>query len=232
VKTEPGIDRRTRDRVVRALLELGPSTTAALSERLGLTPAAVRRHLDAMLSDGTVLARAPRGGSGPRGRGRPARLFALSDSAHATLDNRYDDLAADALRFLGETGGAGAVVSFARARISELEQRYGQRLGEQPPPAKAQALAEALSADGYAASIRPLRTAGGSGVQICQHHCPVQHVAEQFPELCDAETEAFGRLLGTHVQRLATIAHGDGVCTTHVPLPATPGTNPSERTDI
>ncbi|HVU74873.1 MAG TPA: transcriptional regulator, partial [Mycobacteriales bacterium] len=27
-------------------------------------------------------------------------------------------------------------------------------------------------------------------------------------------------VLGTYVQRLATIAHGDGVCTTHVPNPA------------
>jgi hypothetical protein len=33
-----------------------------------------------------------------------------------------------------------------------------------------------------------------------------------------------GRLLGTHVQRLATIAHGDGVCTTHIP-PAAAGTS-------
>jgi hypothetical protein len=41
-------------------------------------------------------------------------------------------------------------------------------------------------------------------------------VAAEFPELCEAETEAFGRLLGTPVQRLATIARGDGVCTTHV----------------
>jgi predicted ArsR family transcriptional regulator len=55
-----------------------------------------------------------------------------------------------------------------------------------------------------------------AGEQICQHHCPVAHVAAEFPELCEAETEAFGRLLGTPVQRLATIAHGDGICTTHV----------------
>jgi len=27
------------------------------------------------------------------------------------------------------------------------------------------------------------------------------------------------RLVGTHVQRLATIANGDGVCTTHIPGP-------------
>jgi predicted ArsR family transcriptional regulator len=42
-------------------------------------------------------------------------------------------------------------------------------------------------------------------------------VAAEFPALCDAEAEAFSRLLGTHVTRLATLAHGDGVCTTLVP---------------
>ncbi len=41
-------------------------------------------------------------------------------------------------------------------------------------------------------------------------------MAAEFPQLCEAETEAFSRLLGTPVQRLATIAHGDGICTTHV----------------
>jgi len=32
-----------------------------------------------------------------------------------------------------------------------------------------------------------------------------------------------GRLVGTHVQRLATIAHGDGICTTHIPGAPAPG---------
>ena len=75
------------------------------------------------------------------------------------------------------------------------------------------ALAAALTEDGYVASTLP----SALGEQICQHHCPVAHVAAQFPQLCEVETRAFSRLLGVHVQRLATIAHGDGVCTTHVP---------------
>ena len=84
-----------------------------------------------------------------------------------------------------------------------------------------QALAEALSADGYAAAAGPAPAIGpangaDNGAQICQHHCPVAHVAAEFPQLCEAETEAFGRLLGAPVRRLATIAHGDGICTTHV----------------
>jgi hypothetical protein len=42
----------------------------------------------------------------------------------------------------------------------------------------------------------------------------------EYPQLSEAETEAFGRLLGTPAQRLATIAHGDGICTTHVTAPS------------
>jgi hypothetical protein len=42
----------------------------------------------------------------------------------------------------------------------------------------------------------------------------------EYPQLCEAETEAFGRLPGVAVQRFATIAHGDGICTTHVTAPS------------
>ncbi len=229
VGVDAGTDRPTRARVARTLLEQGPCTAAALGERLGLTPAAIRRHLDAMQLDGSLVAVEPRPARGRRGRGRPAKLFALSDSGHAAMGTGYDAMATAALRYLGETGGAGAVASFARARVADLESRYGQQLAEAPAATRPQALAEVLSADGYAATTRP--SPAGGGTQICQHHCPVQHVAEQFPEFCDAETAAFGRLLGTHVQRLATIAHGDGVCTTHVPLPAATVPPPSDRTD-
>jgi predicted ArsR family transcriptional regulator len=54
-------------------------------------------------------------------------------------------------------------------------------------------------------------------------------VAEQFPELCEAETEVFAALLGTHVQRLATIAHGDGVCTTYIPRTTPPEAPPAPQ---
>jgi predicted ArsR family transcriptional regulator len=225
-------DRRTRERVAGLLLERGPSTASALSETLGLTPAAVRKHLDAMLADGTLVARdMPH--RGPRGRGRPARLFALTDAEHATAGpSSYDSVAIDALRFLRTTAGDQAVEQFARARMAEWEARYADELASLPLEDRPAALADALCADGYAATVHEgANIPGHSGVQVCQHHCPVQHVAQEFPELCDAETEAIGRLVGRHVQRLATIAHGDGVCTTHIPLiPLMPVTVTSGRT--
>jgi len=214
---------RTRDRVARTLLESGPMTAAALGEELSLTAAAVRRHLDALLAGGLIEEREPRSAA-PRGRGRPARLFGLTETGRDTFDQAYDDLAASALRFLADQGGQEAVSAFARKRVAELEARYRPIVDAAPPAQRTEALARALTSDGYAATARTTgtsRTPGpaptGAGEQLCQHHCPVAHVAEQFPQLCEAETEVFAKLLGTHVQRLATIAHGDGVCTTYVP---------------
>jgi predicted ArsR family transcriptional regulator len=152
---------------------------------------------------------------GNRGRGRPARLFAITDAGRSAFEHAYDDLASSALRFLEQEAGPEAVARFARQQISELERRYRPIVAGAAQADRVRALAGALSADGYAASAGGAPASAG-GEQLCQHHCPVAHVARQYPQLCEAETEAFGRLLGTPVQRLATIAHGDGICTTHV----------------
>jgi predicted ArsR family transcriptional regulator len=231
----PASSAPTRGQVARLILELGPSTAATLGGRLGLTPAAIRRHLDNLLAEGLIETRTART-YGNRGRGRPAKVFVITDAGRSAFEHAYDDLASSALRFLAETAGPEAIAEFARRQVSDLERRYAPALARGELASRVQALAEALSADGYAASAGPAPAIGHggstgfgastglgagtglgeSGAQLCQHHCPVAHVAAEFPQLCEAETEAFGRLLGTPVRRLATIAHGDGICTTHV----------------
>ncbi len=206
------VDAPTRERVARSILELGPSTAAALAERLDLTPAAVRRHLDQMVAEGALEAREPRI-YGTRGRGRPAKVFAFTEAGRDRFDQQYDDLAVQALRFLEETGGDAAVLAFARRRVAGIESHFDEIVAADPELAPSQALAQALTQGGYAASVRQ----GPVGEQLCQQHCPVSHVAHEFPQLCEAETEVISKLLGRHVQRLATIAHGDGVCTTCIP---------------
>ncbi|HEY7143727.1 MAG TPA: helix-turn-helix domain-containing protein [Streptosporangiaceae bacterium] len=217
-RAQPGTERGTRARIARLILENGPVTAAGLSARLGLTSAAVRRHLDNLLAEGMIESRSARP-RGSRGRGRPARLFAITDAGRSAFEHAYDDLASSALRFLAERAGQGAVADFARRQVADLEERYRPAVRAAPPGQRVRALAAALSADGYAASASGAPAAAG-GEQLCQHHCPVAHVAAQFPQLCEAETEAFGRLLGTPVQRLATISRGDGICTTHVTAPS------------
>ena len=207
-------DESTRERVARSILEHGPSTAAALAERLGLTPAAIRRHLDVLVARGHLVAREQRT-YGARGRGRPAKVFALTDAGRDGFYAAYDDLAVQVLEFLAEhdrRGGGRRSSPPAGWRTW----RAGTPTRSTAAPegtSTAQVLADSLTGDGFVASVQP----SVAGEQLCQHHCPVAHVAERFPQLCEAETEAFARLVGGHVQRLATIAHGDGVCTTHIP---------------
>ncbi|WVK89533.1 ArsR family transcriptional regulator [Dactylosporangium sp. AC04546] len=220
---------RTRDRVTELLLQQGSATASELSLALGLSPAGIRRHLDAMLAEGLVESR-ERAERGRRGRGRPARTFTLTAAARETLPHTYDGLAAAALRWIAAHGGAKAVSEFAAEQVAGLEERCRSAMAEagEDPLARAEALAQALTAEGYAAGSTTI----ASGGQLCQHHCPVAHVAAEFSQLCEAETQVISRLVGTHVQRLATIANGDGVCTTHIPAPVLPGARPDRQRNV
>jgi predicted ArsR family transcriptional regulator len=213
----------TRHGVARLLLQEGPITAAAVAETLGLSPAAVRRHLDTLVANGEAEFRdAPR--RGQRGRGRPAKLWLLTETGRARFGHAYDDLAIAAIRFVAEGGGESAVREFAERRVAAMVDPHRPSVTDKTELAeRAKALAAALTREGYAASTRQV----GTGEQLCQHHCPVAHVAAEFPQLCEVETAAFADLLGTHVQRLSTIARGDAACTTHVPLS---GAELAERT--
>ena len=73
------------------------------------------------------------------------------------------------------------------------------------------ALAQAFNTDGYVASVTPSASTqlGVPAAHLCQHHCPVAAVAEQFPQLCQAETELFSKLLGSHVQQKGSLVDPD-----------------------
>lgn len=203
------------ERLARSLLSVGPGTATELADRLGMTPAGVRRVLGLLIEASLVEAheRAPYGPAPKPRRGRPSSVYALTDSGRAACDQAYDDLALSALSFMAESFGAQAVESFAHARAAQLAEAMRGSTN-------AQDVAIALTKAGYAADVEPL---GEVAVQLCQHHCPVVDVAREFPALCDAETAAIGEVLGLHVTRLATLAHGDQVCTTVIPLVATIG---------
>jgi predicted ArsR family transcriptional regulator len=135
----------------------------------------------------------------------------MTDSGRQQFEHSYDDLAVAALKFMSSQSGEQMVQAFADSRAEDIKRKAEVALAKRSQ--KSEALATFLTEQGYAASIE----VRANGEELCQHHCPIAHVAAEFPQLCEAETEAFSQILGTHVQRLATIAHGDGVCTTFIP---------------
>jgi predicted ArsR family transcriptional regulator len=214
-------DGHTRRAIVQLLLESGSITAAEIGRLLGISAAGVRRHLDALVDSGDAEAN-PSAPWQQAGRGRPAKRYRLTPAGRAKLEHTYDDLASAAMRQLREIGGDEAVRTFARRRVQAILDGV-ERVDSDDGGAVAEAadqVADALTRAGYATTATRV---GGSiqGIEICQHHCPVSHVAEEFPELCEAEQQAISEVLGTHVQRLASIVNGDCACTTHVPLTGT-----------
>ena len=153
--TQAGESAGTRGQVARLILELGPCTAATIGGRLGLTPAAIRRHLDNLIADGMIETRTART-YGNRGRGRPAKVFVITDAGRSAFEHAYDDLATSALRFLERTYGPQAVAEFARQQVAETERRYAPVVAQAGDlRTRVQALADALSGDGYAAAAGP-----------------------------------------------------------------------------
>ena len=215
-------DAGTRRRVLELIASDGPVTAAQLARDLRLTAAGVRRHLACLEQEGRISELAVHR-TGPARRGRPARRFVVAKSGQATLTHRYAEVANQALGYLARTAGPEALQKFAEERMAQLEEavRPAVEAAGADLTKRADALAEALDAEGFAASVRPVP--GLPLVQVCQGHCPVQDVAAAYPQLCEAETRAFARVLGVHVQRLATLTTGGHVCTTNVPT-AVPNT--------
>ena len=187
-------------------------TATQLAGLLGVTPVAVRRHLDLLEGEGLIVAR-PIHGHEPAGRGRPAKSYKITDAGRERFHHAYSALAAQAIAQILAATGPDGLDALAEAHFSPIEDAFGAALASNPAESPADALVAALDAGGYAAQLSQLK----GGAQLCQHHCPVADIARLYPELCAIETTLIARILGSHVQRLATIAHGDGVCTINIP---------------
>jgi predicted ArsR family transcriptional regulator len=198
-----------RDRLARELLKLGPITASDLADSLGISAVAVRKHLDDMSEKSLVESHeiAPFGPTKTKGRGRQ-----------------------EAVTYLATTFGDNAVKAFALSRANEMLAKYSQTLNKaKNVEEKVEILSNFLTKDGFAATAEK-----GSGpthtIQLCQHNCPIAHVAEQHPEFCEAELDAFSELLGVNVTRLSTIANGGNICTSLVStLPKTAVSSASQH---
>ena len=113
-------DGRTRDRVSALLLEHGPQTATELAARLGISPAAVRRHLDALGRRRPARGAAGRATPTAAAAARPAGSTSPTPAVRA-FPHAYDDLALTALRYVAASGGPDAVRAVAEQQLAGLE---------------------------------------------------------------------------------------------------------------
>lgn len=213
----------TRERILQLIITDGPISANEVAEQLQLTAAGIRRHLSELQTQGHIVLYEPVGKAA--GPGRPARFFIATPAGQNTLAKGYENIAVAAMQYVKDRNGQEAIDEFAATEMDKLRTEIEPVLAEvgDDIEQRVEVLAQELSRRGYAATVRSVP--GAPILQLCQGHCPVQDVAAQFPEICEAETRVIAKTLGVHVQRLATIASGEHVCTTSIPIAELARTN-------
>ncbi len=179
-------------------------TARELAEQFGVTPNALRRHLDALEADALV-----RHDREVRGVGAPVHAYALTAAGEALFPQAYAPVLEAVLDTLREAAGTDGVRTAVRRQWAPLVSGAGSRLAELPLEERAQLVAELRSSQGYMAEAAP--NADGS-VAVREHHCAVRDVVARFPEICAAEQELMEELLGVPVVRTKYIPAGCAVC--------------------
>lgn len=201
----------TRRRLLAVLRKRPGSTTSELAAELGVTGAAVRRHLDGLVSEGLIEeAEAVR-----RGVGRPPRAWRLTPAGLETFPRRYDVLAVELLEDLA-ADDPGAVAALFDRRTATLAAEYrSQMAGLDDVATRVAALARLRDEAGYAAES----DAGEDGEAVLtEHNCAVHRVAERHPVICASELALLREALGPEVEvdRVAHAMAGDACCSYQV----------------
>ncbi len=215
-------------RRVLELLKRDARSAAELAGELGITVAAVRQHLDALVDRGLVEPATQL----PRGRGRPANKWLLTPRADAYFPDRHADLMLSLIRALRTSLGDEGLSQVIRARDAELTLNYRAVLDSLGPTGFRQrvaALAGIRSDEGYMAEVRP---DGENGVLLIENHCPICEGAKACTSLCRSELEVFRTVLGddVSVEREEHLLSGDRRCAYRVrPKRTLPTSRPRSR---
>ncbi len=215
----PREDAPTRERVARSILENGPSTAADLAERLDLTAG---RRTPPPRPPGRATARsrrATRRSTAHRGRGRPAKVFALTeagrDQLRPAVRRPRRPGAALPRRDRRATTPSWSSPGAGWRSSSATTQPWSAANPEPDAPPRRWPRCSPTRATPPSVA----RAAGRSGDAAVPAALPGVPRRPRVPAAVRGRDRGDRRVLGTHVQRLATIAHGDGVCTTCIPDP-------------
>jgi predicted ArsR family transcriptional regulator len=198
--------RPAADRFLVLLKTRGPQTTADLGEAAGVTAEAARQQLARLADDGLVVAT-----SEPRGVGRPAQVWGLTEAGNARFPDAHAELTAGLIGTIRTQLGEEVLDRLIDARTAESRAGYAAALeGAVDLGERVARLAAARTREGYMAESR----AEGEGYLLVENHCPICVAATVCQGFCRAELETFRQVLGpdASVERTEHIVNGDRRC--------------------
>ncbi len=198
----------TRQALIIAIKALGEASTEELARETYLSPGAVRQHLLSLEAQGLVTFTKVR-----EGPGRPRHVFRLTPRGESLFPQQYADIAV--ALFTALRGESSELLERVLSRIVDGQAQLAElHIAAAGRHDRLPAVFELLERYGY---LPRLELIDGGVARIVLRHCPLLRLAQQVPELCDAECAVLRAVLpGTTVERVEHRLAGDTVCTYQV----------------
>lgn len=206
----------TREQILDFIVGHRGARVEDLTAELGITAAAVRRHLDNLRADGLVDVRSVK-----QHTGRPYYAYLATEQAAGSLPPSYADLLARLFESFDGEEGVGALVS-AKAAES-LAQRHREEAGAADGD-RVQRVTASLREEG----ILETWHAAEDGIHLVNGSCPYRRAAEISWLPCESDRQAIALLLGQEVRQVQRIVDGASCCEYVVQ----PATIPVESVDV
>lgn len=191
----------TRKQIVQYLRENHYATANELSKSLNVTPANIRHHLGELKTQGAIeyYGKLP-----PKGRGRPTRLYRLSNDY---LDNNLAHLSATLFRTFLD--------NLSSEQTNQMYQIAKKMLGDfDINPNLFQRLNEAIKwlNDRH---YKSRWEASPTGPRVILGFCPYIPIIESNPEICRLDRELISQLIQlqvTQIEKLERSPNGPRQC--------------------
>ena len=199
----------TADRVLMRLKSHGPQTAQDIADAFAVSVMGAHKVLGALGCSGLV-----RHEDVSAGRGRPRRVFSLTEAGHNRFPNRHAELNAELIDLIRQSFGQEGLDRLIGEREGRQRARYVVR-DKTSLFDKLAALAELRAAEGYMARVEPEED--GSFLLV-EDHCPICAAATACQGFCRSELAIFRDALGDNaeVNREEHLMGGGRRCTYRV----------------
>ena len=215
----------TRREIYLAVRDHGPAgvTAAEVAERFALHPNVARHHLEKLAGGGYLVVEVGRRDDATRTAGRPSKRYCAVELDNTfSLPLKHDDvlssLLARALDALGPDRAAGLADEVGYEYGRDLAARMDPGAGQRSVKAAIGAVADALTAHGFAAHAEER----GGELKIVSECCPFGDTAQRYPNVVCALDRGMirGMMSGLHGEisprSEASRPGGDDHCVTGV----------------
>lgn len=181
----------TRSEILNLLKREGEQSSTALGEGLGVTPMAARLHLYELEAEGLAEAR-----SKASGRGRPTKLWRLTEAAARVFPDAHQGLAVEMIQSVEALFGEEGLAKVIGKHGDMQRAAYGEKLkAVKSVGERVKRLAALRSDEGYMAEAKR----DGRDWLLIENHCPICSAAKACTRLCANELQVFQDVLGEGV---------------------------------